>query len=66
MICGSQYASPRDASKATIATMRAEYRGRIGTLSLQMWLSVGDRDTAAVAKGHVDLGAAGQLNFEFE
>jgi len=55
-----------DAFKATIATMRAGYRGRIGTLPLQMWLGVGDWDTAAVAKGHVDLGAAGQLNFEVE
>jgi hypothetical protein len=55
-----------DAFKATIATVRAGYRGRIGTLPLQMWLGVGNWDTAAVAKGHVDLGSAGQLSFEVE
>jgi hypothetical protein len=55
-----------DAFKARIATVRAGYRGRIGTLPLQMWLGVGDWDTAAIAKGHVDLGTAGQLNFEVD
>jgi hypothetical protein len=55
-----------NAFKATIATMRAGYRGRIGALPLQLWLGVGDWDTAAIAKGHVDLGSAGQLNFEVE
>jgi hypothetical protein len=50
--------------KATIATVRAGYRGRIGTLPLQMWLGVGDWDTAATATGHADLGNAGQLSFE--
>jgi len=55
-----------NAFKATIATVRAGYRGRIGTLPLQMWLGAGDWDTAATAKGHVDVAGAGQLNFEVE
>ena len=55
-----------NAFKATIATVRAGYRGRIGTLPLQMWLGVGDWDTAATATGHVQLEGVGQLNFEVE
>ena len=55
-----------DRFKATIATVRAGYRGRIGKLPLQMWLGVGNWDTAAIAKGHVELENVGQLNFEVE
>jgi hypothetical protein len=52
--------------KATIATVRTGYRGRIGTLPLQMWLGAGDWDTAAIATGHVDIENVGRLNFEVE
>ena len=55
-----------DAFKATIATVRAGYRGRIGAMPLQMWLGVGNWDTAAIASGHVELEGEGQLNFEVE
>ena len=55
-----------DTFKATIATVRAGYRGRIGELPLQMWLGVGNWDTAATASGHVELENIGQLNFEVE
>lgn len=52
--------------KATIATVRAGYRGRIRSLPLQMWLGAGDWDTAATATGHVDIDNVGRLNFEVE
>jgi hypothetical protein len=52
--------------KATIATLRAGYRGRIGMLPLQMWIGGGDWNTAATATGHVELENIGQLNFEVE
>jgi hypothetical protein len=55
-----------DRFKATIATVRAGYRGRIGKLPLQMWLGVGNWDTAAIASGHVLLENGDQLNFEVE
>jgi hypothetical protein len=55
-----------DRFKATIATVRAGYRGRIGTLPLQIWLGAGDWDTAAIASGHVEIENVGQLNFEVE
>jgi hypothetical protein len=53
-----------NAFKATIATVRAGYRGRIRDMPLQMWLGVGNWDTAATASGHTDLGSLGQLTFE--
>jgi hypothetical protein len=53
-----------DRFKATIATVRAGYRGRINTLPLQMWLGAGSWDTAATAKGHTDLGNGQTLTFE--
>jgi len=52
--------------KATIATVRAGYRGRINEMPLQMWLGAGDWDTAATATGHVQIENLGQLNFEVE
>lgn len=49
---------------ATIATVRAGYRGTVGTLPLQTWLGVGSWDTAATAVGHTDL--PGGIRFTFE
>jgi hypothetical protein len=49
---------------ATIATVRAGYRGVVGTLPLQTWLGVGSWDTAATAIGHTDL--PGGIRFTFE
>jgi hypothetical protein len=49
---------------ATIATLRAGYRGTVGTLPLQTWLGVGSWDTAATAVGHTDL--PGGIRFTFE
>ena len=49
---------------ATIATVRAGYRGRIGALPLQMWLGVGSWDTAATAIGHTDLPDGSRFVFE--
>jgi hypothetical protein len=49
---------------ATIATVRAGYRGEIGRLPLQMWLGVGSWDTAATAVGHTDLPGGGRFVFE--
>jgi hypothetical protein len=53
-----------NAFRATIASLRAGYQGRLGTMPLQMWLGVGDWDTAATATGHADLGSLGSLTFE--
>jgi hypothetical protein len=49
---------------ATIATVRAGYRGRIGDLPLQIWLGVGSWDTAATAIGHTDLPDGSRFIFE--
>lgn len=53
-----------DKFDATIATVRAGYRGKIGTLPLQMWLGVGSWDTAATAVGHTDLPDGSRFVFE--
>jgi hypothetical protein len=53
-----------DKFDATIATVRAGYRGKIGTLPLQMWLGVGSWDTAATAVGHTDLPDGSRFIFE--
>jgi hypothetical protein len=53
-----------DNFSATIATVRAGYRGTVGTLPLQTWLGVGSWDTAATAIGHTDL--PGGVRFTFE
>ena len=55
-----------DRFKATIATVRAGYRGRIGNLPLQIWLGAGSWDTKATAKGHVALDDGRELNFEVD
>lgn len=49
---------------ALIATVRAGYRGAIGSLPLQMWFGVGSWDTAATAIGHTDLPGGGRFVFE--
>ena len=38
--------------------------GKFGDVPLQLWLGVGNWDTAATAKGHGDLPSGGQLTFE--
>jgi hypothetical protein len=53
-----------DAFKASIVTMRAGWTGKFGSLPLQIWLGVGDWDTAATASGSVDLPPVGVLHFE--
>jgi hypothetical protein len=53
-----------DRFKATIATVRAGYRGRIREMPLQMWLGAGSWDTAATAKGTVELDNGQTLTFE--
>ena len=49
---------------ATIATVRAGYRGAIGALPLQTWFGVGSWDTAATAIGHTDLPGGARFVFE--
>jgi hypothetical protein len=53
-----------DEFTATIATVRAGYRGNIGDLPLQIWFGVGSWDTAATAVGHTDLPGGGRFVFE--
>ena len=53
-----------DRFKATIATVRAGYRGHIGELPLQMWLGAGSWDTAATAKGTTVLDNGQTFTFE--
>ena len=50
--------------KAFIATVRAGWNGRTGSLPLQIWLGVGDWDTHATSKGHATLSNGQILNFE--
>jgi hypothetical protein len=49
---------------ALIATIRAGWNGRFGDLPLQLWLGAGNWDTAATAKGHIDLDDGTRLTFE--
>lgn len=53
-----------DSFKAFIATVRAGWNGRTGSLPLQIWLGVGDWDTHATAKGHATLSNGQILSFE--
>jgi hypothetical protein len=53
-----------DSFKAFIATIRAGWNGRAGSLPMQVWLGVGDWDTHATAKGHATLSNGQILNFE--
>jgi hypothetical protein len=49
---------------ATIASVRTGWNGRLGELPVQLWLGVGNWDTAATATGHVDLDDGRRLKFE--
>jgi hypothetical protein len=53
-----------DEFQALIASVRTGWNGRLGELPLQIWAGVGNWDTAATAKGHVDLEGIGRLVFE--
>jgi hypothetical protein len=49
---------------ALIATVRAGWNGKLGKLPTQLWLGVGNWDTAATATGHADLPNGERLDFE--
>ena len=49
---------------ALIASVRAGWNGRMGDLPLQIWVGVGNWDTAATAKGHGELPDGSRLVFE--
>jgi hypothetical protein len=53
-----------DRFTATIATVRAGYRGKLNELPLQIWFGVGSWDTAATAVGHTDLPDGSRFIFE--
>ena len=44
-----------DTFTAKIGSVRAGWQGKVGGRGLQTWLGAGNWDTAATAKGHVDL-----------
>jgi hypothetical protein len=49
---------------ALIATVRAGWNGKFGETPVQLWLGAGNWDTAATAKGHVDIDENTTLRFE--
>lgn len=49
---------------ATIATVRAGYRGSPAGFPMQTWVGVGSWDTAATAIGHTDLPGGARFTFE--
>lgn len=49
---------------ALIATVRAGWNGKLGKLPAQLWLGVGNWDTAATATGHAALPDGERLDFE--
>jgi hypothetical protein len=49
---------------ATIATVRAGYRGAPAGFPMQTWIGVGSWDTAATAIGHSDLPGGARFTFE--
>jgi hypothetical protein len=53
-----------DAFKATIATVRAGWNGKLRTLPLQLWLGAGNWDTAATASSTVEIPQLGPLTFQ--
>ena len=53
-----------DEFTALIASVRAGWNGRFGDLPLQLWVGVGNWDTAATAKGHGELSNGSRLVFE--
>jgi hypothetical protein len=53
-----------DEFTALIASVRTGWNGKLNDLPVQLWLGVGNWDTAATAKGHVDIEGVGRLDFE--
>ncbi|HEX6398107.1 MAG TPA: hypothetical protein VFZ95_11830 [Steroidobacteraceae bacterium] len=53
-----------DRFTATIGSVRTGWQGKIHGRGLQTWVGVGNWDTAATAKGHVDLDDGRRLTFE--
>jgi len=49
---------------ARIASLRAGWMGKIGDMPTQIWVGVGDWDTAATAKGHGTLDNGMRFSFE--
>jgi hypothetical protein len=49
---------------ALIASLRVGWMGKLGEVPLQMWVGVGNWDTAATAKGHGTLPNGAELVFE--
>jgi hypothetical protein len=49
---------------ARIGSIRAGWQGKVGGRPLQTWLGAGNWDTAATAKGHLDLEDGRRLVFE--
>jgi hypothetical protein len=49
---------------ASIASVRAGWMGKLGELPTQLWLGVGNWDTAATAKGHGTLEDGTKFTFE--
>jgi len=49
---------------ATIASLRTGWMGKLGELPAQIWVGVGNWDTAATAKGHGTLDDGTTLTFE--
>jgi hypothetical protein len=53
-----------DRFTAKIGSIRAGWQGKVNGRGLQTWLGAGNWDTAATAKGHVDLEGGRRLTFE--
>jgi hypothetical protein len=53
-----------DRFTAKIGSIRAGWQGKVSGRGLQTWLGAGNWDTAATAKGHVDLDDGRRLTFE--
>jgi hypothetical protein len=49
---------------ALIASVRTGWTGKLRGMPIQIWGGVGNWDTAATAKGHVDIEGVGRLEFE--
>jgi hypothetical protein len=53
-----------DKFHAFIASLRTGWTGKLNNVPTQIWLGIGNWDTAATAKGHVDIEGVGRLDFE--
>jgi hypothetical protein len=53
-----------DEFTALIASLRTGWTGNLGGVPVQIWGGIGNWDTAATAKGHVDIEGVGRLEFE--